>query len=259
VRRKFGIHRRKGPPPLGRVFIITLILFFFSVFASLEIIDKQIKPTLMEIADQRVQQVVRLSISQAISKKMLEDLSEAKVSNAETNSQGNMIRYGWDPVAVNVFQRNAQYRLENFLKKIERGDPIPEFSLEVDSDVGEVEIDPEQLDINSTYYSIPLGQATNNTLLANLGPRIPIRFSIIGVAQTDIRLDWEQSGINNTLLKLFLDLRVSAQVVVPFSTVDREYTQSIYLDGQFIPGAVPDFYGGQGKGPEVTVPYDSLQ
>ncbi len=52
MRRKFGKQQRKGPPPVGRVFIITLIVFIFTVFVSLELIDKQIRPTLMDIAEQ---------------------------------------------------------------------------------------------------------------------------------------------------------------------------------------------------------------
>ncbi len=32
-------------------------------------------------------------------------------------------------------------------------------------------------------YSVPLGRVTDNTLLSNLGPEIPIEFSAIGAVQ----------------------------------------------------------------------------
>ena len=38
----------------------------------------------------------------------------------------------------------------------------------------------KQREPNGVAYSVPLGRVTDNTLLSNLGPDIPIEFSAIG-------------------------------------------------------------------------------
>ena len=35
--------------------------------------------------------------------------------------------------------------------------------------------------------NIPLGQVTGNSILGNLGPKIPVRFNLIGDALTDVK------------------------------------------------------------------------
>lgn len=261
MRRKYGLQRRNRPPTLGRVFIITLIVFFFTVFVSLEIIDKQIRPTLMAIAEQRVEQVARMAISEAISKKMTEDLQASKINNFEMDENGQIKAFVWDYSVVSMVQRNAQRRVENYLKRVERGEPIPEASLDVAPDNDELEIDPENLEESSAFTSVPLGQATNNTLLANLGPKIPIRFMLIGVAESNIRTETKRLGIDNVYLELWMDITVTTQIVVPFETKTRSYTQNIPLDSALIKGEVPEFYGEGGStntGPDISIPYDSL-
>ncbi|MBB6453452.1 sporulation protein YunB [Salirhabdus euzebyi] len=259
MRRKFSKQRRSGPPPVGHVFAITLIVFLVMIFFSLWLIDKGLKPTLMEIAETEIRQVARDAINQAMSKKMTEDLQSDEVIDIETDNDGNITTLGWNPVVINRVQRNATYRVRNYLNNVERGIANPETSLDIEGeDNGGLEA--ESLNQLPAYTEIPLGQATNNALLANLGPKIPIRFTVIGDVQTDKKIEVREYGINGALVDLSIDLKVTVRIVVPFSTEEEEVSQNIFYDSRVIMGEVPDFYGGGGndRGPQVTVPYDSL-
>lgn len=103
---------------------------------------------------------------------------------------------------------------------------------------------------------IPLGQATENSLLANLGPKIPIKFTIVGDVNTDIEEKIETVGINNTWISINIIVTVKAKVVIPFATETATVTRPIQIMGQFIPGEVPIYYNQSGDPIQPALPID---
>src|SRR5690625_6049393 len=51
-----------------------------------------------------------------------------------------------------------------------------------------------------TVVEIPIGQATGNTILANLGPKIPVHFEIVGSLESDVVHEMKEFGVNAALL-----------------------------------------------------------
>ncbi|SES65624.1 sporulation protein YunB [Salinibacillus kushneri] len=264
MKRKINKHRRTGPPRVGQVFILTLIVFFSTVFFSLWIIDKGIEPTLMDIAETKTRQVARWAINEAVDKRTADELENENLVEYQKDDEGNIVGAGWNSELVNEVHRNTTIRVQNFLKKVENGEVTPEQSLDVEAQQeGEDSLNTDNIDEHPAIAEIPLGQATNNTILANLGPRIPVHFMILGDVQSDIVDESEPLGINGAILSLYVELRVSVRIVVPFSTDTAKLTQKVLVDRRVIHGDVPQFYGGgsggEGSSPDVTVPYDSLQ
>ena len=46
-------------------------------------------------------------------------------------------------------------------------------------------------------YYIPLGVVTGNCILSNFGPKVPVKMSVIGNVDSDLKTKLEDSGINN--------------------------------------------------------------
>ena len=55
---------------------------------------------------------------------------------------------------------------------------------------------------------IPFGMVTGSSLLYNLGPKIPVKLSLVGDVVTGFSTDVTEYGINNALIKLMIDVKV---------------------------------------------------
>jgi sporulation protein YunB len=107
-------------------------------------------------------------------------------------------------------------------------------------------------------YYIPLGKATNNALLGNLGPHIPVEFSTIGHLEADVETEFKEVGINNVYVEIFVRLTVRMQIIIPFATEEAVVKQKIPIALGILPGEVPQFYnkGGRGFMPSLQLPVD---
>lgn len=251
--------RRRGfkkvkPKKFRDILLITLICFVMSVILSVWLINEGIEPTLMEIAETKIAQYAREAINEAVSKRLADDLQFEDLVQLEQDEEGNIVSVGWNAVVVNRVLRNATFRVQNYLKRVERGDVELGESLDFDLENEEV-LDEEQIVANSPVVRIPIGQATGNALLANLGPQVPVNFTVIGDVQSDFITEMEEYGINNALVRLSIEIQANVQIVIPFATSTTEVTTMIPVDVRTISGQVPEFYSGGEKVPSLSLPY----
>jgi sporulation protein YunB len=246
-RRKMKL--RKGPLPFRFVLLISFIIFTFITVQGLWIVNKGIEPTLMLIAQKKTEEVAALAISEAIDNEILGPSEMNEIIEYKTDNEGNVVFAGINQSVVNQVANQSQKVVQKYLKEIEEGK------------VQEV-IKDEELGLTAhknepgVIMEIPLGQATRNSLLANLGPKIPIKFMLIGEANTDIEEKIENSGINNTWINIDIIVTVKTRIVIPFATETTVVKRPIKITAQFIKGEVPVYYNQSGDPIQPTVPLD---
>ena len=76
----------------------------------------------------------------------------------------------------------------------------------------------EKLDNRFMYY-IPFGIITNNLLLEDLGPKIPIKITLSGSVNSNIKTELNSYGINNSLLKIYISVNLRMIPLIPFATL----------------------------------------
>lgn len=238
---------KRGPLPLRYVLLITLVLFTFSTAASLWVINKNVKPTLIGYARAETKKIAALVINKAINKKVasvmdINDIIESDPNNPSTTKLNAKIINRVMAETTNLVQLN--------LKEAERGNLQ---ALELLSDV-EVETDKEDKTEGIVYY-VPLGQVTNNVLLGNLGPKIPVRFHAIGQVTSNVKSNVKSYGINNAYVEVFIEVEVNVQIIVPFATEMTTVIQDVPVAMGMIRGEVPDFYNsGKDMSPAIELP-----
>ncbi|MCF3943251.1 sporulation protein YunB [Oceanobacillus alkalisoli] len=250
--RKRRIPRKFGSPPTQIILLLTVIIFAISILVSIMVIDKGIKPTLMEIATEKTNEFATRAINRAVS--FTEDYDFSDIANITYDNNGNVAAYSPDAAAIGEINRNATNRVEEYFHRLNRGDPIfheDEEPFEFEEGATDRILD------DPTLVEIPLGQVTGNTVLANLGPRIPINLEVIGTVRTDITREQTEFGINGVWISFYLTVEADVQVIIPFTSDVTTVTAEIYIDGGAILGDVPDFYGGN-SGPSIAVPRDEI-
>ncbi|MGM8211978.1 sporulation protein YunB [Virgibacillus sp. W0430] len=243
--------RRAAPPSVSAIFFLTLLLFIVLLFFSIWLIDKRIKPPLMDIAEEKTVEFATRTINSAV--KSTENMNFEDLVEVNMDQNGNVATLGWKSSVVNQALRIATERAEYFLYSMNKGQQI---DLD-DPDLDPIEFGDTVGDLaakDPTVVEIPIGQATGNTILANLGPKIPVHFEIVGSLESDVVHELKEFGVNAALFEIYIPVSVNVQIVIPFSTQTAEISTKVFVDSRVIMGDVPDFYSNDGGGPSISVP-----
>lgn len=255
MRRHKNFGKRKAPPPVKHIMGITMIIFVLMVGLTIFIVNKGIKPTLMDVADSMITDFATRGINEAV--KFAEEYDFEDVSDFTRDDNGDITSWKFDSGSINEINRYATDKVDEFFLRMNRGE-VPDEDSDLELNYGDTA--EERRTEDPTLAEIPLGQVTGNTVLANLGPKIPVNLELIGNVQTNVVHETEDVGVNGVLVKVYVHIESEVQIIIPFSTKVKEVSTDIYVTSGVVMGEVPDYYGGGGdKDPSISVPKDDLQ
>ena len=86
------------------------------------------------------------------------------------------------------------------------------------------------------------GSFTGFKLLAGRGPGVKIRISPIGSVETDLKSEFTEQGINQTLHRIYLDVKCSVNILTPFKDIEKTIVNQVLLVENIIVGHIPETY-----------------
>ncbi len=89
---------------------------------------------------------------------------------------------------------------------------------------------------------IPLGYFFTKNLVLSNGIKIPIKINTASSIEAQLDSNVTSYGINSSLLKLFLNITVNLDVILPLQNKKINYQSHVPLSLQIINGEVPEFY-----------------
>lgn len=109
------------------------------------------------------------------------------------------------------------------------------------SDVA-VEIQSELEKMESKDVGIRLGTFTGTKLLSGRGPKVKLRIAEVGSVLTDFKSEFIQAGINQTLHRVYLEVKCNVSILTPFNTIEEEIVNQVILAESIIVGTTPSTY-----------------
>ena len=79
-------------------------------------------------------------------------------------------------------------------------------------------------------------------MLSGRGPGIKIRISTVGNVETYLRSEFKAQGINQTLHRIYLQVKCEVSILTPFKDITRDITNQVLIMENVIIGTVPDTY-----------------
>lgn len=99
---------------------------------------------------------------------------------------------------------------------------------------------------------IPSGIVTNNYIFAGLGPKIPVKISLTGEFESYVSTDVKEYGINNAMITIYINIKVSEQITMPFITNKITVENKIPIFMSLVNGNIPNYYiGGFDKNSDI--------
>lgn len=210
---------------------ILIVAFLVLLIVSLifKYINTKIVPPLEVYAENEVKKISSLIISDAVESISFSEEETMSFFDTLTNKSDEVISVDFNTAKINKSLVKLNKAVYKDLKLFENG----RYKLE------DTEIETEDL-----IYKIPLGYITGNYTLSNIGPKVPLKAKVIGSVVSNIKTEVSSYGINNSLLKVYIDVTVNMRFMLPLISKDVLVNNSITLVVKIIQGKIPNVYGG---------------
>ena len=187
-------------------------------------------------------------ISQAVTDEVIDYINQEEMFITTKDDSNNIQSVDFNSAAINQVLGKVSKSVKSYLKKLESGE-IENLNL---SDTSVFNVNQKKLK-NGIIYEIPTGIIFNNGLLANLGPKIPIKLSLIGDIVTDINTDIKDYGINNAVIQVSVKITISEQVIFPYDSSQIKVETNVPVAMKLIQGNVPGYYFNGTKEPSLSI------
>lgn len=92
-----------------------------------------------------------------------------------------------------------------------------------------------------TIY-ISSGALTGVRFLAGIGPRIKMCISLSGNVETNVRSEFIAQGVNQTIHRVYLDIKTNMNILTSYSTTEKSIENQILILENVIIGKIPSTY-----------------
>lgn len=244
LKRKFSFFEKK----INFVIFIVIILIIMIVL-TLNFISLKVNPVLLDYAQMEARKIASIIINDAVNQKITNDIDieELFIITRDTNNEVKTIDF--NPIIVNQILTETTILVQSNLRYLEQG------KVDMLNLMNNALIDYNQDKLKQgIIYEIPSGVIFGNSFLANIGPKIPVKFSLVGDIVGYINTNVTDYGINNALIEVNIVLELSEQVILPFVSEKITIDTTIPVALKLIQGSVPNYYLNGLNSPSFALP-----
>lgn len=194
--------------PKLTVFIIAIFILFNSIMYAF---DKKILPAVMKVAEEKLKREAIDIINETAIEIYSNDFSYSDIMIVEKDTEGNITMLRSDTVKLNYLASKMTLTCND---KIE--------------------------DLSNLGLEVPLGYISDNIIFHNIGPNINIKMNQIGSIDKNYESIFESAGINQTRHKIYLNVKLKLNVVIPLKSEEVEIFTQIPISETIIVGKIPN-------------------
>lgn len=233
---KFRPRRRwKNPLSRTKAFFIAVVVFSVMSIQTLIFLENRLEPTLLILASQKTEQLAKEAITDAVTKRISQQgVDFNQIVKIEKDNEGQIQAYQFNFKEYARIVGETTSRIQNRLREFES---------------------------EKVERTIPLGLATGNSFLANMGPDLRVTFMPIGSVKTKLETELKEAGINMVLATVYIFVEVDLRIVIPFATDEQTVTTKIPITHSLIVGDVPQYLYNNPEGkpdvPRAQIPQNA--
>jgi len=213
--KRSGFKRGKRLTP--RILIVTIILVLCGLY-FFYIIDRNLKPTIIQIAQSRAHIIATEAMNNALYEKVLSNTEYEDLMMIHKDAQQRVTIMQANTIKISRIVSEANLAIKETLKNLQ----------------GET-------------FKIPLGQALGSPLLAHYGPDVNVKIIPVGTVNVGFVDRFQEAGINQVRHILYLNIETTVKIVVPLVTENVVVNNQIPIAETIIIGEVPNTYFGLSK------------
>jgi len=188
--------------------IIVLIIIIFNIF--LYIFNKVATPAIISMADVEMRAKVTETINTIVINEFSNNNDYKNLVDIEKDGDGNIVLLSADTMKMNKIAGEIAAQAQKQL-----------------NDLGIIGI------------KIPLAFILNNNILAYYGPSITVKMRPLGYIETSYSSDFQSAGINQTRLKIYINVSTDMRVTIPLKSSDSKVKNQIPISETIVVGKIP--------------------
>ena len=193
-------------------FILILLIIILSIYAILSYFSSNVSPIITKLTSSKIKSISLRALSVAVTSVISEGITYEDLMSVIRNSEGEVRVMQAHTDKINLLARQISAKANENIKNA-------------------------QLD----YVAIPIGAFSGSMLLSGLGPEIHIKVVPITNINCDYISEFSSAGVNQTLHKIYVNLRATIQLVIP-TIKEIEVNSKVLISECLIVGKIPDTY-----------------
>lgn len=204
--------RKKHKSRIRKVILALLLLVVIACTVAICVYRQSMTPTILEIAQVRVQSEATRAINEAIAA-VFEDVDYKTLVCVEKNDANEITMLSANSAMVNNLARNTSLLTQSKVNSLFQED-----------------------------IEIPLGTLSGIPLLSERGPTVYVQVAPIGTVNCTFSSKFETAGINQTLHRIYVNVNGTVDLIVPTMHQTVEISTPILICETVIVGKVPDTF-----------------
>mgnify|MGYP004632145151 FL=1 len=192
--------------------IVKIVAVLLIAFMVVEYVIKTVEP-IIDIQCSSTAKSIATKVSNEQATNVMKDYKYDDFVNIDKTADGNIKLISANTITINKIISDIPLLIQNELEKVE----------------------------NSKFY-IRLGTFTGSRILAGRGPKVEIKMSVIGDIETDLKSEFKEAGINQTLHRIYLEVKCNVSILTPVNSTTEVITNQVLLAEGVIVGNIPDTY-----------------
>ena len=231
--KKIKLKRIKKISFLNYIMLLILFIIITLIFVF-KFIGNNLNPKIENYATKQAKRITSLVVSASVTEETLKDFDSNSLFKT-TQDSDNFVDFNSE--VINKLLIEVTKNTKKYLNDLENG-KIKNINL---SDTSLFTTDPKKLK-KGIIYEVPTGIIFNNALIANIGPKIPVKLDFIGDVEVDVKTDLKDYGINNAIVSISLKIIINEQVIMPYMTKQIKVESNVPIAIKIIQGNIPNYY-----------------
>ena len=194
-------------------FFSSIVLLIIILISGVLFFDIRLRPTILAMSEVRARMIATQAINEAIKTRIKEDIKYQDLIFTKTDSEGNVTMMQANTVLMNSIASDVALEVQENMK---------------------------QMTVNS--IRVPLGNAIDSQIFSQYGPKITIDIVPQGTVTVDFATEFKESGINQTIHKVYLVINTDVKIVVPLVSDTVSISATVPIAETIIVGDVPETY-----------------
>jgi sporulation protein YunB len=188
------------------VLVLVLMLSFI-------VVERNLKPTILAIAEAKARLIATEAINDAIHEKVVTDVDYRDLIYVHKDNRGRVVLMQPNTIKINKLASDTTLEVQRTLEELP-----------------------------ASGFKVPLGQVLGSQLLANYGPPIKVNILPIGTVTVEVEDEFTEAGINQTRHRLYLKIVANVKIVIPLVSSYVKVSTSVPVAETIIVGEVPSTY-----------------
>ena len=204
-----GYNRNRGNK--AYIYIVFILAF---LICSLIVFERNIRPTILALSEIKARSIATQAINNAVKDKIKGDINYQDLIKVSYDKDGKVTTMQANTILMNEIAAEVATEVQDNISKISEDVKI----------------------------KIPLFNAFDSQILAQYGPKLNVEILPKGSVKVDFATEFEESGINQTIHRVFLTINATVRIIVPLGTDTANISSTVPIAETVIVGDVPDSY-----------------